>query len=187
MKTFQFVGLILLFIVGGIVTSAHAEAANTGSLKVNLHFKRSKTYSSNQYAIWIENAQGQVIRTVYATRFTAKGGYERRKEALALWVQKTNPSGLNDKQIDALTGATPATDGNYTYVWDGKDDAGRPVKKGVYTVYIEGTLYTGNHVVYSGKFNLNGKKQQIKLTPKYTLKDNTNRDMLTQVRAEYNP
>ena len=63
--------------------------------------------ASSQYAIWIEDAAGRLVRTLYATSSTAKGGYEYRKDALPLWVSKAKPQTIPSAQVDAITGATP--------------------------------------------------------------------------------
>lgn len=187
MKQFKFFSLICVTAMLLCTMNFETKAQTKQQLQVSLTFKRSKTYASNQFAIWIENAKGKIIRTVYATRFTAKGGYETRKQSLPLWVSKSKVAQMNAKQVDAFTGATPTTNGTYTYTWDGKDDNGKTVAPGNYTVYVEGTLYQENKVIFSGKFKVNAKKQTIKMIPQFTVKDDTNRDMLTSVRAIYLP
>lgn len=96
--------------------------------------------ASSQYAIWIEDAAGRLVRTLYATSSTAKGGYEYRKDALPLWVSKAKPQTIPSAQVDAITGATPRN-GIITYQWDGTDDKGNRVPPGNYKFFLEGTLY----------------------------------------------
>ena len=74
-------------------------------LEISFRFQRGGIASS-QYAIWIEDETGRLVRTLYATSFTAEGGYEYRKDALPVWVSKAKPQALSSAQIDAITGAT---------------------------------------------------------------------------------
>ena len=75
-------------------------------LEISFHF-RCGGIASSQYAIWIEDGTGRLVRTLYATSFTAEGGYEYREDALPIWVSKAKPQTLSSTQIDAITGATP--------------------------------------------------------------------------------
>ena len=109
------------------------------SLILSFDFKRGGIASS-QYAVWIEDTQGKLIRTLYATSFTARGGYAYREDAIPTWVEKSNLKKLNTQQVDALTGATPKN-GRLTYQWDGTDDHAQQLPAGTYRFYIEGTCY----------------------------------------------
>ena len=60
-------------------------------LEISFRFQRGGIASS-QYAIWIEDETGKLVRTLYVTSFTAKGGYEYRKDALPVWTSKAKPS-----------------------------------------------------------------------------------------------
>lgn len=65
-------------------TSSSAETGQEKSkeqLVISFNFQRGGIASS-QYAIWIENEKGELIRTLYAISFTVKGGYEYRKDAI---------------------------------------------------------------------------------------------------------
>ena len=52
-------------------------------LEISFRFQRGGIASS-QYAIWIEDETGKLVRTLYVTSFTAKGGYEYRKDAVPI-------------------------------------------------------------------------------------------------------
>ena len=104
-------------------------------VEISFNFLR-EGIASSQYAIWIEDKNGKLIRTIYATPFTVKGGYAYRKEAIPTWVSKAKPKEMSAAQIDAVTGATPHN-GTLNYIWDGTDDKHRQVADGIYTIYIE--------------------------------------------------
>lgn len=165
--------------------STSQESEGTGLLSVKLNFKRSGTIASNQYAVWIENAEGKLIKTLYVSDFTANGGYARRKDCIPTWVAKARPSQMPEAALDAVSGATPRSNGVQTYSWDGKDETGQLVEAGQYHVYVEGTLYWSGTVLFSGVIDWGGRDQRIKLVPVFSEEEVTNRDMITQVTAEY--
>ncbi|MCD8317839.1 MAG: DUF2271 domain-containing protein, partial [Paraprevotella sp.] len=122
--------------------------SNNGKrVTVAFDFKRGGIASS-QYAIWIENEKGELVRTLYATSFTARGGYSYREDALPLWVEKARPSNMDASQVDAVTGTTPQN-GPLAYTWDGTDSRGNAVPAGNYRLFVEGTLYWKSRVLYT--------------------------------------
>ena len=151
-------------------------------LDISFKFRRGGIASS-QYAIWIEDETGRLVRTLYATSFTTKGGYEYRKDAVPVWVSKAKPQTLSSAQIDAITGATPQN-GVLTYQWDGTDDNGNRVSPGKYIFFIEGTLYWESRVIYTGELDWGGSEQSsIPVKTRYFTPSKTNENMITELRA----
>lgn len=184
----------ILLIAVALSTTLHcctmhaAESNITGSeeerLEILFRLQRGGIASS-QYAVWIEDASGKNIRTLYVTSFTAKGGYEYRKDAIPQWVGKAQPQHMTSAQIDAITGATPH-DGLLIYKWDGTDDNGNQVPPGIYRLFIEGTLYWESRVVYSGELEWGGKEQaSIPITIRLYNRKNINENMITDLKARY--
>lgn len=155
---------------------------NEKHLTISFDFQRGGIASS-QYAIWIEDEKGQLVRTLYATSFTAKGGYKYRKDALPLWVGKARLEQMTDTQVDAVTGATPRN-GQLTYVWDGKDNDGVQVPAGKYTFFIEGTLYWKSRVLFSGTVDWgNNRPTDIPVETRYFNPSSTNKEMIGSVKV----
>lgn len=151
-------------------------------LEISFRFHRSGIASS-QYAIWIEDETGRLVRTLYATSFTAKGGYEYREDALPVWVSKAKPQIMSSAQVDAITGATPRN-GLLTYQWDGTDDKGNRVPPGNYKFFVEGTLYWKSRVIYSGALVWGGEGQEsIPVKARYFHQSKTNENMITELKA----
>ena len=118
-------------------------------VEISFDFTRMSTHASNQLAIWVENADGELIKTVFVTNFaSARRGYRNRDMALLHWVSAAEPEGMSDGQIDAISSATPSA-GRLVYFWDLTDQNGDRVPDGVYTVYLEGTLYWESNVLFS--------------------------------------
>ena len=145
MKRGSFFVLFLVLILTN--AAAEAAAAELAVAELSFAFTRQSGVASNQFAVWIEDSQGTYIKTLYATRYTAKGGWKRRASSIPQWVKQSGLSGMNRSQMDALTGATPKT-GNLTYRWDGTDSRGEALPPGNYVIFLEGTLRWENQVLY---------------------------------------
>ena len=153
-------------------------------LEISFRFQRGGIASS-QYAIWIEDETGKLVRTLYVTSFTAKGGYEYRKDAVPVWTSKAKPQTLSSAQVDAITGATPRN-GVLTYQWDGTDNNGNRVPAGKYTFFVEGTLYWKSRVIYSGELDWGGKGQDsIPVEVRYFNPSKTNENMIAGLKARH--
>ena len=120
-----------------------------GTIEISFDFERMPTHASNQIAIWIEDADGELVKTILVTNFTAaRRGYRNRDMAISNWVSAARPESMSDDQIDAISSATPSA-GHLTYSWDLTDQNGNRVPDGIYTVYVEGTLYWESNVLFS--------------------------------------
>jgi len=163
-------------------TASQQTGSQTGPAAVELSFSfiRKSGSASNQYAVWIENAQGQHIKTVYATRWTANGGYSRRPTSIPIWVRQSGLSNMSREQVDAVSGATPRT-GNLTYSWDGTDSRGTPVPAGDYVLILEGTLRWENQVLYRAPFRLGQGPSSVNVSVDYTGDPGSDRDMIGNV------
>ena len=123
------------------------------AVEISFSFTRQSGAASNQYAIWIEDARGQHVKTIYATRWTANGGWSRRPASIPVWVRQSGLSAIPRELIDTVSGATPRT-GSLTYTWDGTDIRGASVPAGDYVLILEGTLRWENQVYYRAPIRL---------------------------------
>ena len=125
----------------------------SGEVRISFHYVRQSGSASNQHAVWVEDMDGKVIRTIYASRWTADGGYRSRPDSIAEWVRRAGLENMVDSEVDAISGATPTT-GPLTYIWDLKDAGGNTVPSGDYVIFVEGTLRWKNFVIYSAVITL---------------------------------
>lgn len=184
--------IVLLFVLSGTGVcfggekddESEAKGESKGILEISFDFTRQRTIASNQYAVWIEDAEGNMVKTLYVTAFTGRGGYLRRPDCLPTWVKKANPASLAPEEIDAISSATPKS-GQQTYTWDGKDEEGNYVSLGEYRFFIEATLYWSNRVVFTGTFVYGGESiEDIPVTVE-RFGGKENEGMITNVKAEY--
>jgi len=112
-------------------------------------------------AVWIENAKGEYIRSVYATKYTARGGYVRRPVSLSVWRSKAGWEKASPEEIDAVSGSTLEA-GIHTLTWDGKDKNGNLVPDGKYHVRIEANILNEKKMFSEAIIEMGGRKQSVK-------------------------
>ncbi len=150
-------------------------------VSIDFDYTRMSGKASNQIALWIENESGEIVKTIFATDFTAsRRGYENREDALRHWVASANPGELTDTEIDAISSATPQT-GAQHFVWDLTDDNGQRVSDGRYYIMLEGTLYWSSNVLYTGMVDLNDTAPgELEITAERSEPDNTDNETMIQ-------
>ncbi|MDR0402297.1 MAG: DUF2271 domain-containing protein [Treponema sp.] len=154
-----------------------------GRAEVSFVYNKQGGFASNQFAVWIEDSRGRHVKTLYATRFTAAGGWKKRELSLPLWVKQAGVGGMNKSQIDALTGPTPRS-GTLRYVWDGTDQAGLAAAAGSYRVFVEAALRNENSVLYTADINL-GASGVVTPSPRYVGSGTAERGMIGQVSIRF--
>jgi len=167
--------------------SANPANADPARAEISFTFNRQSGSSSNQYAVWVEDSSGNFVKTLYATKYTANGGWERRPQSIPLWVSRSGLSTMAKKDIDAFSGATPRT-GAQSYRWDGTDKNGNPLPSGEYRIFLEATLRGDNRVLYSASITL-GNSQGIPtetfVAAGYFGSSTSERGMIEDVRVVY--
>ena len=174
------------------------------TLEVSFDYQRQAGPGSNQYAVWIENEKGDVVKTLFVTSYTTKGrarggerlrvgeqssgmqpkrGYIVRPACVPTWVKTVKADKKTDQQLDAVTGATPQAGGMQSFTWDFTDQDGKAVPQGTYKVVVEATLFFDSDIIYSGTFSTKDKAGDIKLTSTLTKEDEKHKDMVTNVKA----
>ena len=91
-------------------------------------------------AVWAENMSGKVVRNI-----SVWAGKRRWWPDLFEWWKKTGSAGAGATVTRATRGP-----GRYQLMWDGLDDAGRPVPAGKYRVVVESNRENGSYAKESG-------------------------------------
>ena len=147
-------------------------SAQTKSVEVSFSYSKQQGFSSNQFAVWVEDSKGVFMKTLYATAFTANGGWKKRELSLPEWVKKADLASKSGVQI--VTGATPQS-GDLTYVWDLSG-----VKAGEYFICLEATLRSEKKVIYRAKIDTT-KPYSVRPDPTYFGGDSKERSMINNV------
>ena len=192
-KIFSAIIVTMLLTIPAVALSKKGKAAKANSLEVSFNYQRQQGPGSNQYAVWIENEKGEVVKTLFVTSFTTKGrtrgneqlmrGYIKRPACVPTWIKAAKANDLTDQQLDAITGATPQASGTQTFTWDFTDQQGKAVQKGTYKVFVEATLFNASTITYSGSFSTQDKAGSVALTSQLTEPDEKHKDMVTEVKA----
>ena len=171
----------VLLLSGCAAGTPATPARDNDIVTISFDYEKQQGYASNQFAVWVENEDGELVKTLFVTNFTAKGGYEKRPDAIPVWVAR---AGLKQgNAADAVSGATPKS-GSLSYVWDLTDENGARVPNGTYTFFVEGTLRWKNQVLFSGVIELNGEAAAADAIAEYTYADSDEQAALTQDSPE---
>ena len=168
-------------------------APKPGELEISFNYTKQAGPGSNQYAVWIENASGEVVKTLFVTEFTSKGrsrdgskparGYTYRTSCMPTWVKHIDAENVSDEQMDAFTGATPASSGVQTFTWDFTDQTGKAVPKGTYRFYVEATYNGPSVVTYTGTVSSGQKAGDLEVETSYIEESEDRKDMISEVRV----
>lgn len=104
-------------------------------------------------AVYIEDKDGKVLRTLSLWVQTERRG-PRWIPDLRRWWAGTGEE--HDKLVTSTSSATRSA-GKYTLVWDGKDDAGKYVDQGKFTVCVEAAREHGTYGLMKKEIEI-GKK-----------------------------
>jgi hypothetical protein len=111
-------------------------------------------YRRPYVAVWIEDADGQAVRTL-----TVWGDVPKYLRDLGDWWKVAK----DDKDlIKAVTRATRGP-GKYAVTWDGKDDKGKALPRGTYTVRVEVHREHGKHLRQTGKIRCEAEPDKVTL------------------------
>ena len=174
--------LFIFLLLAAILTRMGAQEKTAQAAELTFSFTRLSGFSSNQFAVWVEDSQGKFIKTLYATKFTAAGGWKRRETSIPIWVKKSGLADLKGAQVDAITGATPKT-GALKYTWDGKDSSGKAVPAGNYVLFLEGTLRQENQVLCRAPISLGNEAKPAEVSVEYKGDAGADRAMIVDVKV----
>lgn len=160
-----------------------APVSVSGEVVISFDYEKISGPASNQWAVWIEDMDGGIIKTLYATKWTAQGGYKTRPDSIALWVDKSGLASMQKSEVDAISGATPKA-GAQSYTWDLTDANGDTVLPGEYKFFVEGTLRWKNYVLYSGVVEISDNPVTIQADAEYFYEGSGNQPTLTDASAE---
>jgi hypothetical protein len=158
------------------------QSSSPAAAELSFYFTRTIGSASNQFAVWVEDSQERHMKTLYATKYTANGGWKRRETSIPIWVKKSGLASLTNAQVDAMTGATPKT-GALTYTWDGTDSGGAAVPSGNYILFLEGALRGENQVLYRAPIRLGQGAADAEVAVEYTGDAGDDKKMIGDVKA----
>jgi hypothetical protein len=110
-------------------------------------------------AVWIEDQDRFPVRTI-----SLWGTKPRWIPELRAWQHDDRVrNAAEHHDITASISSATRAPGKYTLNWDGKDNAGKLVKAGTYTVNIEAAREHGTYQILRQEMEFNGEPRQIEL------------------------
>jgi thiamine biosynthesis lipoprotein len=131
------------------------------ALTLHVELARSLGFAKRPYlAAWVEDGKRANVRTLALWY-----GKPRYLDELRAWSRTQHASPWQTASgASSVSGATRGP-GNYTIDWDGKDSAGRFVKTGRYTVYLEVVREHGTYQLMKREMNFDGTPSQVQFPP----------------------
>ena len=109
-------------------------------------------------AVWIEDKDGKAVRTLSLWVQTERRGPRWIPDLKRWWRDEPD----HDKLVETISSATRGA-GKYTLIWDGKDDAGKPVELGKYVLCVEAAREHGTYGVMKKELDFAKKPFRDKL------------------------
>jgi hypothetical protein len=114
-------------------------------------------YRRPYVAVWVEGQDHLPVRTLAVWY-----GKPRYLSDLRSWYRTAQLRGNEDDILRTVSSATRSP-GRYTLKWDGKDDEGKIVKSGEYTVFIEVAREHGTYQILRQPMDFSGQPRQVTL------------------------
>lgn len=154
---------------------------DTHELLVSFAINRPKEagrYRRPYVAIWVEDEKGAPVRNLLFWVSTGGAGPFQWLPDLKRWYADVMTR-VKTTKFDPFVIAQPTRPpGEYSALWDGKDDKGRPVKPGEYTVLIEAVREHGGHGLI---------RQRVTLGDAAFVKELKGNDEIKSAKLEYKP
>ena len=151
-------------VLDAAVATVYAEQATWNpawQLTINLELTRPGGMAKRPYvAVWIEDQDHFPVRTV-ALWYDGKARFLPEMRA---WTRADRLRAMaeGNQIVDAVTSPTRQA-GVYTLQWDGKDNSGKPVKAGTYTVCIEASREHGGYQIIRQEMDFSGTARHVAL------------------------
>jgi hypothetical protein len=131
-------------------------------LTVSLDIAQQPMRANRPYvAVWIEDKDHFPVRTLAVWYLPREGKF---LPDLKSWYRsdRLRHQAEGTEILESISSATRAP-GRYTLTWEGKDNTGKLVKAGTYTVYIEAAREHGTYQIMRQDMDFSGVAKKIAL------------------------
>ena len=130
-------------------------------LVLDLEIKQPAGFAKRPYvAVWVEDKDKFPVRTMALW-------YDRDRwlPELRAWYHDDRLRAVAEgTQITSSVASATRGAGKYSVKWDGKDNAGKPVKPGKYTIFVEASREHGPYQILKGEIDTTAGAKTITLT-----------------------
>ncbi|WP_433178531.1 hypothetical protein [Treponema denticola] len=74
--------ILIIFTAFSVNISAGELNIQKNTISISFDFSKKLRLASNQFAVWVENENGMLVKNLFVTDFTAGKGWEKRPESL---------------------------------------------------------------------------------------------------------
>lgn len=142
----------------GSTVDMPGDAGSDYEINIELELSAFEGISRRPYlAVWVENENSEPIRTLALWY-----NNNRWLPDLRRWYTKNYSKSQDNSFLQNVTSATRSA-GKYSLSWDMKDDNGKPVEPGKYTLYIEACRERGTYQLMNSELDLGANPRRIEL------------------------
>ena len=170
--------ILIIFTAFSVNISAGELNIQKNTISISFDFSKKLRLASNQFAVWVENENGMLVKNLFVTDFTAGKGWEKRPESLPSWRKA-----VKDADIDGISSATPKS-GKIQLQWDIKNENGEPVEKGIYKIFIEANIKWENTVLFTCEIKVDDNVTIGEITEKISGKDYNKQTLIKNVEIK---
>jgi thiamine biosynthesis lipoprotein len=125
------------------------------NFEINRPEDQAGRYRRPYVVVWVEDANERPIRTLSVWISQGGAGPDQWLPELRRWYRDDETRSAAEAKTMAYTIGRPTRPpGKFTVLWDGKDDRGKPIGAGKYTIYIEAAREHGTHQLIRKQINV---------------------------------
>ncbi|MBN9502120.1 MAG: hypothetical protein BGO01_10830 [Armatimonadetes bacterium 55-13] len=128
-------------------------------------------YHRPYVAVWLENKEGKAVRTLSLWVQTTRRGPRWIPDLRRWYRDEQDRKAANGGDLVETISSATRMPGKYTLVWNGMDDAGKPVDQGDYYVCIEAAREHGTYQLIRKSFTFTNKAFKQKLEGNLEIKE----------------
>jgi hypothetical protein len=137
-----FIAMAVFMAVGS--TALSATEASKNAVTVSFTYIRQVDSAFNQMAVWIEDANGNYVKSLYASPKSLSSS-----TVLPVWYEKARAANLSAAE-KGFVASNELVSGDKAYVWDCTDKDGNAVAAGRYHYCVESSTPWNTSIVYRG-------------------------------------
>jgi len=171
-------------VTGAVAGGGVTPAPTAGTIHVSfLYMPPGEVHPTYHTAIWLEDAQGTLVKTLYVTNELSSSEY-MMGEACPDWIKQAHWDTADKAVVDAVTGPTPNVGvGALAF-----DLGAIGVAEGAYQFKFQVHITEKYNVLYTGKLNAGASRQDLTLEVLYSSARPAGvTDFVRDVQARYIP
>ena len=134
------------------------EGVTEGILEIRFNLNPSANQDiepSYQTVIWLEDEHGRYVKSLLVSEYLSYGGYTK-PEICPDWSRTAQWDRITEKELDAVTSATPPVEANVMAF----DCRKKNLRAGVYRYCVQTHIVEQDNILYTGMIEIGGKDNE---------------------------